>query len=72
MKKVSAFALGIAAIGFVAFNVTVSQQKKATTGSLSNIKTLQASAGEFNCDKSNSNSCTIDGKAYTGVLTYIN
>jgi hypothetical protein len=71
MKTIYKVMLSILAFGLFIFNISISKNTSERKGdfSLNNIKVLKASATEYNCDKSNSNSCTTPSRTSTGVLT---
>jgi hypothetical protein len=74
MKKVLCFSLFALAACLIAFNVTIKKQQplgfKPIT--LLNIQAIQASAGEWKCDQSNTACCSYPGMNSNGVLSYTN
>jgi hypothetical protein len=59
----------VAAVGVCAFNTSKNATSKNGALSLQNVKATQASATEYTCDATNSNTCTITAEGHTGTGT---
>lgn len=75
MKKHTKFLFGFAiAIVIASLNVYHSNADNSKINvsalELSNLKTLQVSAGEWNCSKTNETCCTSPGEDAYGILSY--
>lgn len=71
MKKKYYISFFLFSILLLGFNISRKDSNLQTDNyGIENVKILQASAGEYNCDKSNQNLCETRGGKSSGVLTY--
>jgi len=75
MKNTLKALFALVAVGGLIFNLSFTKTSKSASSSnvkLNNIAMVQATAGEWNCDGSNTNCCTYTGFTGSGVLSYKN
>jgi hypothetical protein len=75
MKNTLKVLFAVVAVGGLILNLSFTHSNKSGPFSdtkLNNIAMVQASAGEWNCDGSNTNCCTYTGFTGSGILSYKN